>query len=373
MVNIKLKDKNLFYIGGIVRDELLGITKKTADIDVTVIGDAIKFCKNLGFGEILQINEPFGTVRMKIDDELIDFASTREEMYEKKGHLPIVIDIGCDLKQDVIRRDFTVNALAKSLYNQEIIDYTGGLEDLKNKKLRVLHDNSFIDDPTRIVRGLKFSVRFGFELEEHTRKLQDDYLKNVNRDMSYKRLKQELVDTFNLNLQEVYDKFFEQKIYKLLTDKEILKPVINVEQLILKYPVSFPWLVYLGIFDEIKLLDLTTKEKKIISDYNSLKSISNKNNDLEIFKIFKNSEKESILLFAITKNYDLAINFLENLEKIELEINGNDLIKLGVEPSEIFSKCLDYVLSEKLTNPKMNKSEELKLAKNFFQNNDLLN
>lgn len=68
-----------------------------------------------------------------------------------------------------MRRDFTINALAKSVTTGEIVDYVSGLEDLKNKKLRVLHDESFIDDPTRIIRGLKFATRFGFELEEHTK------------------------------------------------------------------------------------------------------------------------------------------------------------------------------------------------------------
>ena len=70
------------------------------------------------------------------------------------------------------------------------------MNDLENKKLRVLHDESFIDDPTRIIRGLKFAVRFGFELEEHTKKLQDEYLANINYDMSYKRVKKELIETF---------------------------------------------------------------------------------------------------------------------------------------------------------------------------------
>lgn len=117
----------------------------------------------------MQINEPFGTVRVKIEGREVDIASTRQEVYERKGHLPKVTKIGCTLKEDVMRRDFTVNTLAKSVSTGEIIDYTGGLEDIKTKTLRVLHDRSFIDDPTRILRALKFSIRFGFELDEHTK------------------------------------------------------------------------------------------------------------------------------------------------------------------------------------------------------------
>ena len=201
IININDTSNKLFYIGGVVRDELLN--KQSIDIDITYVGNAIEYCSK--FGEVIQINPDFGTVRVKIpssphreiadfvpstgsghnvseelNNVIVDFASTRSETYPKKGHLPVVEEIGCSLKEDVLRRDFTINALAKSITTGEIVDYVGGLKDLKNKKLRVLHDNSFIDDPTRIIRGLKFAMRFNFELEEHTKKLQDEYLKNIN-------------------------------------------------------------------------------------------------------------------------------------------------------------------------------------------------
>ena len=192
IINIKDTSNKLFFIGGVVRDELLG--RESFDIDITCVGNAIEYCSK--FGEVVQVNPDFGTVRVKLsplirpsgtfsrigekDMIIVDFASTRSESYPRKGHLPVVDKIGCSLKEDVMRRDFTINALAKSVTTGEIVDYTGGLDDLKNKKLRVLHDKSFIDDPTRIIRALKFSVRFGFELDEHTKKLQQDYLDNIN-------------------------------------------------------------------------------------------------------------------------------------------------------------------------------------------------
>ena len=179
---IKINDTSnkLFYIGGVVRDELLG--RESLDVDITYVGNAIEYCSK--FGEVVQGNPDFGTVRVKLQqgkdttnkDVIVDFASTRFESYPKKGHLPVVEKIGCSLKEDVLRRDFTINALAKSVATGEIVDYVGGLDDLKEKKLKVLHDKSFIDDPTRIIRGLKFAVRFGFELDAHTKKLQDEYL-----------------------------------------------------------------------------------------------------------------------------------------------------------------------------------------------------
>ena len=130
IININDNSNKLFFIGGIVRDELLG--KTPFDIDITYVGNAIEYCSK--FGKVIQENPDFGTVRVKIDDKEVDFASTRSESYPHKGHLPVIEKIGCSLKEDVMRRDFTVNALAKSTLTGEIIDYTGGLEDIKNKR-----------------------------------------------------------------------------------------------------------------------------------------------------------------------------------------------------------------------------------------------
>jgi len=360
-----ISDENLYYIGGIVRDELLN--KECFDVDLTYIGNAIEFCKNLeknGLGKIIQINEPFGTVRVMINGEETDIASTRNEIYEQKGHLPVVTEIGCSLKKDVLRRDFTINALAKSTKTGEILDYTGGLEDIKNKKLRILHKNSFIDDPTRIVRGLKFSVRFGFSLEEQTKILQDEYLNHVNYDMSQKRLKKELMETFNLNSQKAFELFFSQKIYKLLTPQDIVPPVYNIEKLVCNYPVKHVWLVYLGWMD-LSNLPLTKEEKKIIDDYKELIKTNILSDDFSIYKTCKDKSKESILLYTIMTGREDILKFFD-LEKINIDINGEDLQKLGIKPSAKYSECFEYVLKQKLENPKLTKQEELNIAKNFF-------
>ena len=366
-MNSLLNNEKLYYIGGIVRDEILG--KKSFDTDITYQGNVIEFCKKLeqqGIGIIKQINDAFCTVKMIIDNQEIDFASTRDEIYEKKGHLPIVSDIGCDLKKDVLRRDFTINALAKSLKTNEIIDYTGGLQDLKNKTLRVLHDNSFIDDPTRILRGLKFSVRFNLTLDEHTKELQDEYLNSVNYDMSYKRLKKELIETFNLNSQQAFEKFFSDNIYKLLSEKNLTPPIYNIEKLINKYPVKNTWLVYLGWIN-LEKIPLTKLESKIINDYKILIKTNIKNDKYTIHKTFKNKEKESILLYTIMTNSKLGLEYFQ-IQDIKIDINGNDLMKLNIKPSQKYSECFEYILKEKLNNPTLNKCDEIELAKEFFKN-----
>lgn len=364
---INLKYKNLFYIGGIVRDELLG--KKSFDIDLTFQGNAIDFAKTIPNAEIIQINEPFGTVKIKLDGEEIDIASTRSETYPQKGHLPQVNKIGCSLKEDIMRRDFTINALAKSTFNGEIIDYTNGLEDIKTKTLRVLHDNSFIDDPTRIVRGLKFAIRFDFELDPHTKKLQDDYLKNINYDMSYKRLKKELIETFSLNSQIAFKKFINDGIYKLIGEQEFKLPKVNLEQLITQYNPACPWIIYVGLLPNIENLPLTKVEKKIVDDYKKIKNILNQvQNDIstyQIYKVFERVNLESIIMYATIDRNTVEI-YLNKLRHIKLAISGKDLQELGITPSAKYQECFDFVLKQKLSMPEMTKSQELEFAKEYF-------
>lgn len=381
---IKINDNSnkLFYIGGVVRDELLG--RESLDVDITYVGNAIEYCSK--FGEVVQVNPDFGTVKVAIPPHpspcttsptveasggvTVDFASTRSESYPQKGHLPVVEKIGCSLKEDVMRRDFTINALAKSVTTGEIVDYVGGLEDLKNKKLRVLHDESFIDDPTRIIRGLKFATRFGFELEEHTKKLQDEYLANINYDMSYKRVKKELIETFSLNSQSAFQKFIDQKIYKLVTPNDVEIPKVNVEKFINKYladqlsscPAAI-WLVYVGILGDLSRLPLTKIEQKILDDVPKevLKS------DFELYKTFQNARIETVLLYAITKDETGARHYLDDLRKIKLDITGKDLQTLGIKPSPKYQEIFDEVLKVKLKNPSMAKDDEIEEALSSYR------
>lgn len=360
---INIKYKNLFYIGGVVRDELL--EKKSFDVDLTYEGNAIEFAQTIPNAEILQINEPFGTVKIKLNGQEVDIASTRSETYPNKGHLPQVNKIGCSLKEDILRRDFTINALAKSTFDGEIIDYTNGLEDIKTKTLRVLHNNSFIDDPTRILRALKFATRFGFELDPHTKQLQDDYLKNINYDISYKRLKKELIETFNLNSQTAFEKFINDGIYKLISPQGFSLPKINIENLINTYKPTFPWIIYVGLLPDIKNLPLTKVEKKIVDDYKSL-SEKNFNSYFDIYKNFENLNLESILMYA-TIDKTVVETYLDNLRNITLQISGKDLQELGICPSAQYQKCFDFVIKNKLLMPEMTKEQEIELVKEYFK------
>jgi len=357
---VKFKDENLYYVGGVVRDEILGLP--SFDIDLCYVGDAIEFSKSYN---VIKTNPEFGTVRILENEKEIDIASTRCESYPKKGHLPVVSNIGCSLKEDLQRRDFTINALAKNSVTNDIVDYFGGLEDIKNKKIRILHDNSFIEDPTRIVRGLKFSVRFNFELDENTKKIQDEYLKNINYDISYHRLKKELKETFNLNKEIALKKFIKQNIYKLLGENQKI-PVYKkgIEDLIKRYTPNNPWIVYLGLFD-LSNFELTTEEKNIIVCYNRLKK-EILNSDLEVYKAFKDAPLESILLYAITVNDFFAIDFLERISKVKILINGKNLQKLGIPSGEIYKEIFDFVLAKKIGYTQSTLEEEIEWVKNKY-------
>lgn len=386
IININDTSNKLFFIGGVVRDELLG--RESLDVDITYVGNAIEYCSK--FGEVVQENPDFGTVRVKLspssafqapsptngekDEVVVDFASTRSESYPKKGHLPVVEKIGCSLKEDVMRRDFTINALAKSVTTGEIVDYVGGLEDLKNKKLRVLHDKSFVDDPTRIIRGLKFAIRFGFELDEHTKKLQDEYLSHINYDMSYKRVKKELIETFSsINLsrsgkngagQLAFEKFINEGIYKLVTPNSVELPKVNVENLVNKYlspslacENNAIWLVYVGVLGDLSRLPLTKIEQKILDDVPQNKL----NSDFELYKAFENARVETVLLYAILHDEIGARHYLDDLRDVKISVTGKDLQSIGLAPSPKYQKIFDEILKAKLQNPNMTRNDELKL------------
>ena len=359
-MEIKIKDKNLYYVGGVVRDEILG--QQSLDIDLCYEGNAIVFSKKYN---VIKTNPDFGTVRILEDNILIDIASTRKEDYPKPGHLPIVKEIGCSLKDDLKRRDFTINALAKNSVNNKITDYFNGLDDLKNKKLRVLHDNSFIDDPTRIIRGLKFRTRFGFELDNHTKKLQEEYLENINYDMCYHRIKKELKETFNQNKNSALEIFINEKIYKLLGENQQIPTIrFSIEDLVQKYSPKNIWLVYLGGFN-LQNIELTNEEKEIINSFNLIKDLEFKS-DYKIYKSFKNIPLESILLYAAFCDIKTATKFLDELRNIKIPIKGDDLLEIGFEQGKKLKDALDYAIEVVIENNKIEKKDLINKIRDKF-------
>lgn len=281
-----LKDKNLYYVGGVVRDEFLGT--KSFDVDFCYEGNAIEFAKRKKLN-IIKENPSFGTVKINYNGKEIDIASTREESYPRAGHLPVITRIGCSLEDDLKRRDFTANSMAKNTLTGEIFDPFRGIDDIKAKQLRVLHSKSFIDDPSRIIRGLKFSVRFGFKLSKETEALQKEYLNNVNYDMSMHRLKKELDETFNLNIGEAFNKFTSLNMINLFEKK--YNPLnINgaiIEKTIKEYNLKECGIIYYGCLGlDSDSLPFSRKEKRILEWAKRLEEEPSNNN----------TPKESIII-----------------------------------------------------------------------------
>jgi tRNA nucleotidyltransferase (CCA-adding enzyme) len=158
----------VYLVGGAVRDLLLG--RGRADIDLAVEGDPAALAAVLG-AEPLAAHERFGTLKVRLGGEELDIAATRRETYAKPGALPTV-EVGAPIRSDLARRDFAVNAMAVPLGKPtELIDPYDGQEDLKRGVLRVIHEASFVDDPTRAIRAARYAARFGFDLEEGTEEL----------------------------------------------------------------------------------------------------------------------------------------------------------------------------------------------------------
>jgi tRNA nucleotidyltransferase (CCA-adding enzyme) len=155
-------------VGGAVRDLLLGGTP--VDLDLVVDGDAEALARSLG--GTLTGHDRFGTATVILDGHTYDIARSRRETYARPGALPDVEP--APLAEDLLRRDFTVNAIAVALTGEAAGELTAApqaLEDLETRRLRVLHDRSFIDDPTRLFRLARYAARLGFAVEPHTREL----------------------------------------------------------------------------------------------------------------------------------------------------------------------------------------------------------
>jgi len=178
----------IFIVGGFVRDLLLGVDN--LDIDIVVEGNAIEFTERLkAFREIkADIHSKFLTAKVYFPQDHIevDFATARTEYYEYPGALPSVDQ--AHLKKDLYRRDFTINAMAIALNTPSfgrLIDYFGSRKDMDSAKIKILYNTSFIDDPTRILRGIRYEQRYGFSLEERTlehleKALEDEYLEKIS-------------------------------------------------------------------------------------------------------------------------------------------------------------------------------------------------
>ncbi|HXF32888.1 MAG TPA: hypothetical protein VN522_15365 [Solirubrobacterales bacterium] len=158
----------VYLVGGAVRDLILG--RGRADIDLVVEGEPAALAAALGAEPVVS-HSRFGTMKVDWNGEELDLAASRRERYARPGALPTV-ELGAPIRTDLARRDFTINAMAIPLADPEdLLDPYDGRPDLRAGLLRVIHDQAFVDDPTRAIRAARYAARFGFELEKGTEAL----------------------------------------------------------------------------------------------------------------------------------------------------------------------------------------------------------
>ncbi len=415
----------VYIVGGLVRDLILGI--KDFDLDLVVEGDGISFAKILAIklNGALVIHKNFGTASLYIDrphdlsvslEETslyrhtrkkfkIDIATARTEIYKKPAMLPEV-KFG-SLRSDLYRRDFTINAMAASLSRKDfgdVVDFFGGINDLNNKTIRVLHDNSFIDDPTRILRAIRFEQRFAFKLSGPTKRL---LLEASGKKMLETTGKHRIKDEINLILKEKKSLKILIRLDRLIGLDFLHKNLIfnKTEQLIFNdviklinwYNISLNkrpldiWLVLLmALIDKLSLSETRSFAKEFgYSRSESIRLISNKTlglrasgilssrTDVLPSRIYQTLEPLSFesIIFLLAKNNTRSARarvhqFFSRLNSTHTFLKGTDLKNFGLTPGPQFKVILNKILVAKLNGKIVTKEDEIAFLKKIAKINN---
>jgi len=319
----------VFLVGGAVRDLLLG--RGRADIDLVVEGDAEELARRLG-AEVIT-HERFGTAKLTLNGHEVDIAGARSESYPHPGALPVV-EPGADLAADLYRRDFTINAMAIPLLGEpQLVDPYGGEVDLAAKQLRVLHPESFLDDPTRAIRAARYSARFGLQVEEETlRLLREAKLDTVSaerRDAELMRLAGERTGPEGFALLAEWG---------LLSLRE---GGVRLAQAAADLLAGGPWLG-LAALDRVQLaaaLGPVGRETELAGARPERPS--------EAVEIVKGSDPTELVL-ARALGAEWLDRYLAEWREVRLEITGEDLIQAGLQPGPALGHGLEVALRMKL-------------------------
>jgi len=392
-----------FMVGGIVRDLFLGI--KNYDLDIVVEGDGIKFARELSreLGGRIKSHEKFGTAIVILADGLkIDVATARREFYEYPAAFPKV-ELS-SIRKDLYRRDFTINAMAIQLnqkYYGKLIDFFGGQKDLHKCTIRVLYNLSFVEDPARIIRAIRFEQRYNFKMDRTT----EDFLKKAIDDkllsrLRKKRITEELIlilkeenplkslkrmeelgalkyilPEFELN-EEIVERLIKVKDYYDFWTRDIQDEKIEL------------WVIYFCCLirnlkrSQIQRINkkLTIKQKsidKINYCYSNLdqiiKMISQKTeiSPSVIYLKLKGLPNEVLFLAMAESDSDITKerinNYFKKYKRESLYISGKELKELQVRPGPIYSQILNKLLCAQLDGEVKNKRDEIRFVKNILK------
>lgn len=392
----------VYAVGGVVRDLLLGAENQ--DLDITVEGDGIFFAEQFArkHGCRLRSHPVFGTaVVVRPDGSKLDVASTRLEYYESPGVLPTVER--SSLRHDLYRRDFTINTLAFCLNTDRfglLTDYFGGMQDLQKRTVRVLHNLSFVEDPTRVFRAIRFEQRLGFSIAPHTENLIRSAVRmEILGKVGGRRLLTELMQilkekepagtisrmsSFGL-LQCIHPKL------KLLP--ETARVIHETSQVMAWFRLLYlddpceQWQVYLlALCDGLRQEDfeetcrrleipgrITARvfnlRRRALAMLDSLQRRIRRGppvRNSEICSWFHGLPPEILLYLAATASHEEVKRYvslyLTRLRQVRCAVDGAALIGMGLRPGPDFREILDRLLTARLDGEVASDEEERRLA-----------
>jgi len=386
-------------VGGFVRDLLLRV--ENYDVDIVVEGDGIRLAEEFEkkFPCRIRTHKKFGTAIILFPDGLkVDVATARWEVYDSPAALPTVES--ASIRMDLYRRDFTINTLAIQLNPKgfgELIDFFGGVKDIKEKVIRVLHNLSYVEDPTRVFRAIRFEQRFGFQIGKHTQNLMKNAVKvGFLERLSGGRVLSELI----LILQEenplpALKRMRDFNLFHFLHPKlkldeqgEILfqqiHHVISWFDLLFLEQRYERWIIYFyGLIDSLKEEEikelcqrLTMNDKlrkkviegKLQADQALLQIFSWINTDQrpkrsEIYNVLAPLSTES-KLFMMAKTTQVTTRryislYFTQLKDTKSLLRGTDLIQMGMKSGPTIKKALTGLLQARLDEQVITRQDEM--------------
>jgi len=357
-ISTTIKDNggNIYIVGGAVRDELLGLTPK--DVDFLVTGIPLEKLSDIlkPLGKINEVGKSFGIIKAVIDGEEYDFSIPRTEASTGFGHKEQITKTNHNLsvEDDLSRRDFTFNAIAKELSTGKIIDPYNGKQDIKNKIIRAVGNPTtrFEEDPLRILRAIQFAVRFNFEIEEKTKSAiykNIELLHHLPSERFLEEFKKAITKSKEKNNSKFVDLLIDTEIGNLLFGEEFNPIKINTND----YIVNLISLFING--GNYKKLKLPNEEAFIIElsrklNYNIKEPwliVKNKNY-LQFVKTFmEQTNHKNVNLIKRIFEYPMSLK--------ELAVTGDDLLDVGIRNVDIgktTNNILSAIWEDKLKNLK---------------------
>ncbi|HKG39475.1 MAG TPA: hypothetical protein VKB25_10835 [Conexibacter sp.] len=359
-------------VGGAVRDLLLGGTPE--DLDLVIEGDAVEAAQRLGeaLGGSVTVHERFGTATVEAGGHVYDFATARVETYARLGALPDVRP--GTLEEDLLRRDFTVNAIAVGL-DGRVVAAPQALADLDARLLRILHERSFLDDPTRLLRLVRYATRLGFAVEEGTAALADAAVAGgALATVSPTRVGSELrlllrepsaldalawVVGWPLGVPLDVDRALVERALALL-------PADGRGDLLLLGSAcrSVPDARLSAWLDE---LGFPAREREIVVACAQADGIegrlSGAGRPSEIAAAVRRAPVEAVALAGALGAESPARAWIEDLRHVRLEIDGDDLIAAGIPQGEALGRGLAAALNARLDGAAPDRDTQLAVAR----------